>query len=448
MLFSKLCLMAFSLVMLSVLKELSCCGLLCGFALSTELGACLSYKNSGVSSCSCGGVFNYDYLSCMMVWLSLFISGLSLLSSGSILSMKNSESSFLVCLLTLLIILVISFSVSSLLVFYVFFEFSLVVTFLIICGWGYQPERLRASKFMVLYTVGASLPLLAFILCVFYQSGSMAFSFLNLSGLVVDSFFVFLVGITAFLVKVPMYGLHMWLPKAHVEASVAGSMLLAGVLLKMGGYGLARFMKFFDMMGTLTMSCVMCLCMFGGMMGSIICCFQLDVKSLVAYSSVGHMSLVLCGFMSDSFLGFAGACLLMVAHGLSSPGMFYLVSEMHSLFGSRSMVIIRGMTGNLTGINFWLMLMCGFSAAAPPSLSICSEVILYISLMNYSFFFFFFLGSMSFISCLYSWLIYCNTQVGNYPNWVRSSSNVSSLYLQSVVCGSLSFPLIALCLNI
>nr|AXO78650.1 NADH dehydrogenase subunit 4 [Sinanodonta woodiana] len=413
-----------------------------------EMAVCACYTSMGVCGCSCGGLFNYDYLSCSMVWLSVFISGLSLLSSGKILSMKNSESSFLICLLTLMVILVISFSVNSLLVFYVFFEASLVPTFLIICGWGYQPERLLASKSMMLYTVGASLPLLSFILCVFCQSGSVVFSFLNLSGLVANSFFVFLVGITAFLVKVPVYGLHTWLPKAHVEASVAGSMILAGVLLKMGGYGLARFMKFFNMMDTLTMSCVMCLCMFGGMMGSIICCFQLDVKKLVAYSSVGHMSLVLCGFMSDSFLGFAGACLLMVAHGLSSPGMFYLVSEMYSLFGSRSMVIVRGMTGNLTGINFWLMLMCGFSAAAPPSLSICSEVILYISLMSFSFFFFFFLGCMSFISCLYSWLIYCNTQIGNYPNWVRSSSDVSSLYLQSVVCSSLSFPLIALCFNL
>lgn len=355
-----------------------------------ELAVCACYTRIGVCGCSCGGLFNYDYLSCSIVWLSLFIRGLRLLRRGRILSMKNRESRFLVCLLTLLIILVIRFSVSSLLVFYVFFEFRLVVTFLIICGWGYQPERLRARKFMVLYTVGASLPLLAFILCVFYQRGSIAFRFLNLRGLVVDRFFVFLVGITAFLVKVPMYGLHIWLPKAHVEASVAGSMLLAGVLLKMGGYGLARFIKFFDIIGTLTMRCVMCLCIFGGMIGRIICCFQLDVKRLVAYSSVGHISLVLCGFIRDRFLGFAGACLLIVAHGLSSPGIFYLVREIHRLFGSRRIVIIRGITGNLTGINFWLILMCGFSAAAPPSLRICSEVILYISLMNYSFFFFFF----------------------------------------------------------
>lgn len=129
-------------------------------------------------------------------------------------------------------------------------------------------------------------------------------------------------------------------------------MLLAGVLLKMGGYGLARFMRFFQMSNSLIIRCVICLCIVGGTIGRVICCFQLDVKRLIAYSSVGHISLVLCGFIRGRFLGFVGACLLIVAHGLSSPGIFYLASEIYRLFGSRRILIIRGMTGSLTGINF------------------------------------------------------------------------------------------------
>nr|AGS17928.1 NADH dehydrogenase subunit 4 [Anodonta anatina]AGS17942.1 NADH dehydrogenase subunit 4 [Anodonta anatina] len=414
-------------------------------SLITEVMICVAYTSVGVSSCSYGGVFNCDELSCAMIWLSALVYSLSLLSSNKVLSESNGEVSFLICLLVLMMALMVSFSINSLLMFYVFFEFSLIPTFLIICGWGYQPERLRASKFMVLYTVGASLPLLMFILCVIYAVGSVEISLLNLWNVEASGFFVFTIAILAFLVKVPMYGLHMWLPKAHVEAPVAGSMMLAGVLLKLGSYGLARFMQFFKVSDTFFLACVMCLCIFGGMVGSLICCFQIDVKSLVAYSSVGHMSLVLCGLMSSSLLGFVGSCLLMVAHGLSSPGMFYLVSEMYKLFGSRSMFLVRGMTGNLMGVNVWLMFMCGFNAAAPPSLSICSEVILYISLISYSMLFSLVLGFMSFLSCLYSWSLYCSTQAGNYPSWVRSSSDFSSMYLQSIICGSLSFGLVGLC---
>lgn len=137
-------------------------------------------------------------------------------------------------------------------------------------------------------------------------------------------------------------------------------------------------------------------------MGSFICCFQVDIKSLVAYSSVGHMRLVLCGFISGRFVGFAGAWLLITAHGLRSSGMFYLVREMYGLFSSRRIVLVRGMRGNLVGVNVWLVLMCGFNAAAPPSMRICSEVILYISLINYSLLFCGFLGFLRFLSCLYS----------------------------------------------
>nr|AIC07019.1 NADH dehydrogenase subunit 4 [Lamprotula gottschei] len=407
---------------------------------------CVWYTSIGISSCGCGGVLVIDEVSCGMVWLSVFISSLSLLSSGEVLAKKDSEMVFLVYILVLMDILVICFSVDSLLVFYVFFELSLIPTFLIICGWGYQPERLRAGKFMVLYTVGASLPLLAFILCLMFGMGSVSLSFFGSCDKRMVSFFMFFMAVSAFLVKVPMYGLHVWLPKAHVEAPVAGSMMLAGVLLKLGGYGLARFMPFFSVSNAFFFSCVICLCIFGGMVGSVICCFQTDVKSLVAYSSVGHMSLVLCGFMSGSLLGFGGAYLLMVSHGLSSPGMFYLVSEMYKLFGSRSLFVIRGMMGNLMGVNLWLVFMCGFNAAAPPSLSICSEVILYVSLMGYSWFFSVFLGGMSFLSCLYSWLLYCSTQTGSYPNWVRSSKDVTYFYFHSVVCWSLGFPLIGLCM--
>nr|YP_004425011.1 NADH dehydrogenase subunit 4 [Utterbackia peninsularis]ADL62599.1 NADH dehydrogenase subunit 4 [Utterbackia peninsularis] len=445
MLYSSYFLMGFLLLEILVNSKLSWWASIWTLALGASLMTCASYMNIGLKNSGYGGMFSYDEFSCAMIWLSAFICSLSLLSSNKVLLEGNMESSFLGCLLSLVGILTMCFVSNSLLIFYIFFECSLIPTFLIICGWGYQPERLLASKFMVLYTVGASLPLLMFIVCIVSSNGTLELSLLSLWNVEMKGFFLFVAAIMAFLVKIPMYGLHMWLPKAHVEAPVAGSMMLAGVLLKLGGYGLTCFIQFFKVWDSVFFSSIMSLCILGGVTSSVICCFQTDIKSLVAYSSVSHMSLVLCGFMSGSFVGFGGAWLLMVSHGLSSPGMFYLVSEMYSLFGSRSMVLVRGVSGNLMGVNLWLALMCGFNAAAPPSLSICSEVMLYISLMSYSLLFCGFLGSLSFLSCLYSWLLYCNTQTGGYPNWARSISSVFSVYIQSVVCSSLSYPLISLC---
>nr|AGO02030.1 NADH dehydrogenase subunit 4 [Solenaia carinata] len=416
-----------------------------GFQLSVALVVLLSYSGMGVSGCSFGGVFCCDEVSFGFVWLSIFIASLSLLGSGDVLNLGDKYWVFLVSVVSLTIILCFCFAVDSLFMFYVFFEFSLIPTLMIICGWGYQPERLRAGKYMMLYTVGASLPLLVFILFLFYGEGSSSFMLIYMvSKALPCSSIMFMAMIMAFLVKSPMYGVHGWLPKAHVEAPVAGSMFLAGVLLKLGGYGLVRFISLLSLSGSVVFSCVICLCIFGGVVASVVCCVQTDAKSLVAYSSVGHMSLVLGGLMSGSFWGLGGSCLLMVAHGLSSSGMFFLVGEFYKLYNSRMLFVIRGGIGNLLGLNLWLAYMCGFNASAPPSLSLCGEVILCISIVSYSLWFSGLVGVLGFLSCLYSWSLYCNTQTGNYPVWVRPCDSVSYFHVQSMVCSSIVFPLVGL----
>nr|QDH07442.1 NADH dehydrogenase subunit 4 [Pilsbryoconcha exilis] len=416
-----------------------------GFSLSAVLAVLIGFVSVEVSSCEFGGVFCYDEISCGLVWLSLFISGLSLLGSMDILVSGDKSEMFLVAVVSLSSVLCVCFSVDSLLLFYIFFEFSLVPILVIICGWGYQPERLRSIKYMVLYTVGASLPLLVLVFLLSIYSVSDKFSLLYaMRGVCPCGSMVLLASMMAFLVKSPAYGVHGWLPKAHVEAPVAGSMFLAGVLLKLGGYGLIRFYSILNLSSGVVFICLMCLCIFGGVVASVVCCAQADAKSLVAYSSVGHMSLVLGGLMSGSYWGLGGGYLLMIAHGLSSSGMFYLIGELYKMYSSRMLFVIRGGVGSLFGINLWLAFMSGFSASAPPSLSLCSEVMLCICLVSYSLWFSFFVGALGFLSCLYSWGLYCSTQTGNYPLWSYSNVSVSCWYQQGVVCVSLILPLMGL----
>ena len=210
---------------------------------------------------------------------------------------------------------------NSLLSFYFFFELSLLPISVIILGWGYQPERLPAAFALLLYTIASSLPLLLLVLA---TGKALPSSIVARTGglpqarAISRGFALILIG--AFLVKLPIFGVHIWLPLAHVEAPVFASMILAALLLKLGGYGLLRLASAIPLQSARLILIAGALA--GGVRISMVCVSQGDLKIVIAYSSVAHMAFVAAAALSQRAFAFQAATVIIVAHGISSSAIF------------------------------------------------------------------------------------------------------------------------------
>lgn len=260
----------------------------------------------------------------------------------------------IVIFINLVVLLIIFFLSIDLLIFYLIFEIRLIPTFFLIIFWGGNIERLSASYYLIIYMLLISFPLLIYIIKIYSLGLRLKFRLIMIVIYMYDyRFGGFLIIYMAFYIKIPIYVVHIWLPKAHVEAPVYGSIILAGILLKMGRYGLIRLLEVFTYIRIKFNYIILRLRIIGRVIVRILCLIQVDMKRLVAYSSVVHINIILCALITIHKLGVLGRYIIIISHGLCSSGLFYIVNLFYERRGRRLLVFNKGAIRKLSSVILW-----------------------------------------------------------------------------------------------
>nr|YP_003345004.1 NADH dehydrogenase subunit 4 [Pythonichthys microphthalmus]BAI53168.1 NADH dehydrogenase subunit 4 [Pythonichthys microphthalmus] len=368
-----------------------------------------------------------DPLSTPLLVLSCWLLPLMILASQNHMMPEpiNRQRTFITLLTSLQIFLTLAFGATEIIMFYVMFEATLIPTLIVITRWGNQAERLNAGTYFLFYTLAGSLPLLVALLILHKDLGTLSMLTIQfttpMSLTTWGDKLWWAACLVAFLVKMPLYGVHLWLPKAHVEAPVAGSMVLAAVLLKLGGYGMMRMTIVLTPLTKELAYPFIILALWGIIMTGSICLRQTDLKSMIAYSSVSHMGLVAGGILIQTPWGFTGAIILMIAHGLVSSALFCLANTNYERTHSRTLILARGLQTVLPLMTAWWFIASLANLALPPLPNLMGELMIITSMFNWSYWTIILTGLGTLITAGYSLYMFLMTQRGPTPTHIIST---------------------------
>ena len=371
------------------LRQVALVGSLSTFLVSLLLGPCLLERGLFLSPLyfwfGTSVLFGLDGVSYLFILLSVLLTILCILISWP--SVKFLVREFLLCLLVLQFLLLILFTALDLLVFYLFFEALLIPMVLIIGVWGLREEKVRAAYYFFFYTFGGSVCLLLSILAIRSFAGTTDYLTLSALSFPLSVEYIWFLGVFLGLaVKIPLFPFHIWLPQAHVEAPTAGSVMLAGVLLKVGGYGLLRFSwPLFPVASEYFTPFIMVLSVLSMVYAGFVTCRQTDLKRIIAYSSVSHMGLVTASLFSHSLTGFYAAAFLMLSHGLTSSTLFILVGLLYSRHQTRLITNFRGLAITMPLFSFFFFVSLLANCSLPGTANFIGEFLSLYCVLGYSY---------------------------------------------------------------
>lgn len=361
-----------------------------------------------------------DYFSYGLILLRVLIVSLIIISRNKIKSISYINTFLLICLFLCLILICI-FCFMNIFIIYLFFEFRLIPLLLLIFGWGYQPDRLLAGLYLFFYTLFASLPLFLVLIYLYLNNNSLFFeAHINYNS---GGFIFYFCLIFAFLVKLPMFIVHFWLPKAHVQAPISGSIILAGLLLKIGGYGVIRISFIFEKIFSKYNYIWYSFSVVGAILVRLICLIQGDIKCLIAYSSVAHIGLCLIGIISISKWGVLGSYFIIISHGLCSSGLFCLANISYERILRRSFFLNKGLLNFIPRISLIWFLFRVFNIGCPPRLNFLREILILSRIIFYWSFSSLYFLFISFFSACFRIFLFSFSQHGVYNFLYRCSGS-------------------------
>jgi proton-translocating NADH-quinone oxidoreductase chain M len=325
-----------------------------------------------------------DGISLFFVILTTLLISLCLLYS--VYNVRKYIKEYVICLLLMESILIGTFSVLDILLFYILFESILIPMFLFIGIWGSRTRKIHAAYQLFFYTMIGSVLMLFSIIIIYFHTGTTDVQILSMSQfsnyrqiILWFSFFI------AFAIKVPMIPFHIWLPEAHVEAPTAGSVLLAGVLLKLGTYGLVRFsIPMFPDASVYFIPLVLTISIISILYASLTTIRQVDLKKIIAYSSVAHMSYVTLGMFSLNIEGLEGSLFLMVSHGLVSSALFICIGCLYDRYHTRILKYYRGLVHTMPIFTTIFLLFTFSNMSLPGTSSFIGELLILMGLCKIS----------------------------------------------------------------